>query len=82
MLDVTGMEVAQDGKWFHGQGSWCKFDSEQMVEHMRTIHRKKQDGSLGLNVAGIETAKGLTWKNTTNQLWAAIETNRAWTDGA
>lgn len=67
-LDITGVETAEDGKWFHGQGEWATFDTEQLVEHMREVHRRKQSGELNINTAGIETAKGLTWKNSVKKL--------------
>jgi len=73
MLDVTGMEPAIDGKWFNGQGDWATFDLAQLVAHMRTVHERKQSGQLGLNIAGIETAKGLTWANTTKSVLECIE---------
>lgn len=60
-LDVTGLELAQDGRWFHGQGDWCTFDIDQLVDQMRKVHELKQSGQLGVNTAGIETAQELTW---------------------
>lgn len=72
MLDVTGMESAVDGKWFNGQGEWATFDVNQLVEHMRTVHARKQAGELGLNIAGIETAKQLTWSNTAKNVLTCI----------
>jgi glycosyltransferase involved in cell wall biosynthesis len=68
LLDVTGMEPAVDGKWFNGQGDWATFDNNQLVEHMKNIHRKKQSGELGLNIEGIQTVKNLTWSNTVDNI--------------
>ena len=72
-LDVTGMESANDGKWFHGQGDWATFSTDQLVEQMRAVHGKKQDGTLGLNLAGIETAKTLSWDNTVKHAMSCVE---------
>lgn len=72
-LEVTGMEKAEDGKWFHGQGSWCEFDMDQLVQHMRDVHDCKQGGRLGVNEAGIATAKSLTWENTAKAVVGALD---------
>ena len=72
-LDVTGMESANDGKWFNGQGEWANFSTEQLADHMRTVHNKKQAGQLGLNVAGMETAKQLSWDNTIKSVMSCVE---------
>lgn len=73
LLDVTGQELAQDGKWFNGQGSWATFDIEQLVEKLRNMHEAKQNGSLSINTAGIETAKMFTWENTTKKMASYLE---------
>jgi len=74
-LSVTGMEKAEDGKWFHGQGDWCMFDMDQLIEAMREVHECKSDGTLAVNEPGILTAKELSWDNTTRCLEAALESN-------
>lgn len=71
-LDVTGMELAKDGKWFHGQGEWCVFSVDQLAEHMKTVHDRKQSGKLGLNEAGIETAKKFSWRNSVSKIEKAL----------
>ena len=63
-LDVTGMESASDGKWFHGQGEWCQFDMDQLVQHMRDVHDRKQAGELGPNMEGVKMARSLSWEQT------------------
>jgi glycosyltransferase involved in cell wall biosynthesis len=68
LIDIKDIEVAYDGKWFTGKhGRWAKFDNdqiEQTVSHMQNIHNQKQNGSLAINLPGIETSKKFTWKNT------------------
>ncbi len=72
-LEVTDLETAEDGKWFHGQGEWCTFDIAELVDYMREVHYRKQNNTLGVNTAGIETAKSLTWDNSAALLVGAIE---------
>ena len=65
----SGYEPANDGKWFHGEFQWRKIGNseiDQMVEHMRTIHQKRTDGSLQENTIGIESAQKFTWKKAAN----------------
>jgi glycosyltransferase involved in cell wall biosynthesis len=71
-IDSTGLEEAHDGKWFNGQGNWTTFDIDQLVERLREVHERKQSGELGLNTAGIETAKGLTWERSVECLEEAL----------
>lgn len=61
------MELAQDGIWFHGQGEWPRWgpsQEEQLIEHMREVHRLKQTGQLQVNEAGIQTARTFSWEST------------------
>jgi len=67
----SGYEPAKDAKFFNGDFEWRKIGSneiDQFVEHMRLIHRKRQDGSLYLNESGIKTAQRFTWKNTAQKI--------------
>lgn len=60
----SGFEKAEDGKFFNGSSYWRKFGSdehEQLVEHMRSVHRERMSGNLSVNTAGIETVKNFTW---------------------
>ena len=72
LIEPNGMESANDGKWFRGQGEWCTFDIDELVAHMRTIHTRKQNGTLGTNEAGLETAKQFTWANTVEKISDAV----------
>lgn len=66
LIDIDETEIAFDGIWFHGTGDWAKIGErqiEQAVEHLREVHRLNMDGQLGLNKAGIETAKHFSWDN-------------------
>jgi len=75
LIDITEKELANDGKWFHGQGNWAKIDSnetEQMIEFMRFIHYSKKQSEELLNKQGIETAKKFTWNNTTSNILSKL----------
>ena len=64
---TSGFEKAFDNKFFDGRFSWRKIGNDeidQMVEHMRQIHRDRREGKLTLNNSGILTSKNFTWKNT------------------
>jgi hypothetical protein len=71
LIETTELEPARDGIWFHGQGEWAKFGDDQMEQlicHLREVHRLKQTGQLQRNLAGIETAKRFSWHNSANAL--------------
>ena len=62
LVHVEGTEPAHDGQWCKGQGGWAKLGAsqmEQMVHHLREVHRLKQEGTLARNEAGIATARAL-----------------------
>ena len=72
LIDGDEREDAHDGVWFDADdpdwngtpGRWMKFGPEQMdqlVAHLREIHRRKREGVLGVNTNGTQTASRLTW---------------------
>jgi len=67
LVDINDTELAYDGQWFHGKcGSWAKIGTKQknqFIEHMRTVHKKKQIDDLIPNYLGRQTAEKLTWEN-------------------
>jgi glycosyltransferase involved in cell wall biosynthesis len=76
LIEPEGLEDAYDGKWFFGQGQWMEFGEsqiDQLINHMRSVHKMKQQGSLEVNNAGIETAKKLSWNNSAQCLTKFIE---------
>lgn len=69
LIETMELEPAIDGVWFNGQGKWAKFGDDQMeqlIHHLREVHRLKQTGQLQRNLAGIETAKQFSWQNSAN----------------
>lgn len=76
LIPVDGLEEANDGIWFHGEGYWAHLGDDQMdftVEAMRSAHKAKLSGDLGVNRAGIETAIEYSWANTVAVLRSTIE---------
>ncbi len=71
LINVDKLEPAFDGRWFKGEGNWAHLGErqiEQMVWHMRTIHREQTEGRLALNVKGIERMASFTWQAACQQL--------------
>jgi len=63
LLDVDKIVPAEDGIWFFKQGEWAEPNKDQLVSNMKKVHAKKQNGSLSLNLKGVETAKRFSWVN-------------------
>lgn len=62
LLDATGTESAQDDRWFHGQGNWCTYDVDQLVEAMRSFHKEKQSGNHKVSDEALKaTVDKFTW---------------------
>ena len=64
LVDIENEEPAFDGVWFKGTGSWAsvgKKQQQQFSEHMRQVHKNKQEGTLCFNSNGLITAQSLNW---------------------
>lgn len=75
LIEIDRLAEAGDGKWFYGQGQWADFGDaqvEQLVEHLRAVHRLKQSGELRPNIAGHETMAGFSWDATARCVAAAL----------
>lgn len=75
MFEINELEQAFDGLWNFGQGYWGKLgekQKQQIIDHMRSIHRKKQDGNLKENISGIQTSKEFSWDATADKIIDAI----------
>jgi glycosyltransferase involved in cell wall biosynthesis len=75
LIDVEDVEPAIDHVWFHGQGNWAAFgrsQEEQLIEHMRSVHRLKQTGELLPNKEGVATATHLSWERSATKLAESI----------
>jgi glycosyltransferase involved in cell wall biosynthesis len=84
LVEITQTEPAEDGVWFsagdkqwNGQpGEWAHLGDtqlEQTVEHLRSIHRQKQLGTLELNHVGASVARQYTWHRTAYNIVSVLE---------
>lgn len=75
LVDVDETEPPPAGDLLWGTGSWGKLgpaQMEQMVHHLREVHRMKQEGRLGRNDAGIATASQFNWRRTVDAVLRAV----------
>jgi glycosyltransferase involved in cell wall biosynthesis len=75
LIDIDQLEDAHDGRWFHGQGQWAALglrQLDQLVEHLRAIHRQKQTGKLGVNQAGLDALARIPWDATATSVLRAL----------
>ena len=72
LVDVEGVELAYDGKWFHGKsGSWAKItDAEQdiLIDMLKTVHANHR-----FNKEGVETGKQFSWRNTAKSILSNVK---------
>lgn len=71
LVEPDGMEKAHDGmdgRWFRGQGDWCTFKVDDLVDAMRAAHDAKQSGQTNKLDACLETAKKFSWENTIKRI--------------
>lgn len=81
LVDVDELEPAGDPVWMpvyteHKTGDWARLGEhqlEQLVGHLRAVHQQKQDGTLGLNAAGIRTAQSYPWERTAQSIVQGFE---------
>lgn len=78
LVDIDEKEPANDGKWFHGQGSWAKLSDKQLaqtIEYMRYVYINR----IYTNPAGLNTAKKYTWDNTASIIEDTMQINGSFT---
>jgi len=83
LVEPKGMEPAKDGVWFHGEGEWCTYSVDDLVDKMREAHGLKQtevnnlkpdvepvySGALGRRIHECNiTAKKFTWENSVKKI--------------
>lgn len=72
LIKPTETELAFDGKWFNGEGSWAKIDQshkDQMIDYMKFMYTNR----INTNPEGIKTAIEFSWKNTASLVSSAVE---------
>lgn len=75
IFEINELEQAFDGLWNFGQGYWGRLgdkQKQQIIEHMRFIHNKKQNNTLTQNTSGIQTSKEFSWDATADKIIQAI----------
>lgn len=75
LIEIDKLVPAYDGVWFNGQGLWANFgepQEEQLITHLREIHKLHKQGELKLNTEGIKTVKQFTWANSVQKLITSI----------
>jgi glycosyltransferase involved in cell wall biosynthesis len=63
LVDIDELELANDGKWFFGEGKWAKLAQkqlEQTVEYMKYVY----SNNITTNEDGLKTANRYSWNNT------------------
>jgi glycosyltransferase involved in cell wall biosynthesis len=81
LIEIDELEPVDDPIWMpvfseHKVGDWARLGDhqlEQLVQHLRAVHERKQSGALGLNCAGVATAERFTWAHTARRLVAGFE---------
>lgn len=69
LVDITEKEVANDDKWFFGQGYWAKLgqtEIDNIIHHMRYVY----NNNIRTNPNGLETSIQYSWTNTANIIYA------------
>jgi len=67
LIDINEKEIAYDGKFFHGLGSWAKIGDEQveqLVCYFKDFYEKWLDNEDLVNYNGIRTAEQFSWSKT------------------
>jgi len=72
LIEVDGVERAPVGPEGAAWAAWDASQHEQLVLHLRRVHTERQQGSLGLNAAGIATATQCSWDESARAMLRAI----------
>ena len=79
-IQVNELEDAHDSEgmtvYNSKRGQWAKLgdpEIDQLVEHMRAVHRLKQEGQLTASEAGRQTAAAFGWERTAAVLTELME---------
>lgn len=63
LVHVDDTEIANDGKWFFGNGKWAKLaenELDQTVNYMKYVYHN----NITTNPNGVTTSNRYSWKNT------------------
>jgi len=84
LISIDKLEDAHDDTWFFANhpgwqgrpGQWAALEEgqvDQLVHHMREVHRLNQEGKLTENTRGIETFQHFTWENCAREIVLVLE---------
>ncbi|MDQ8159149.1 MAG: glycosyltransferase [Gemmatimonadota bacterium] len=62
LVGIDAMEESVPGERYGRWAHWGNTQHDDLVEHLRDVHRLRQGGELPLNQAGIATSKLFSWK--------------------
>jgi len=72
LVNPDGLEPAFDGVFFSGSyGEWASIQKpakDQIINHMKNVHKMKQNGQQMVNIEGIKTAQKFSWRNSAQEL--------------
>ena len=71
LLNISELEIANDGVYFNGFGEWAHFSDsiiDEMAQRMRNMYDRQQKSKDIFNYSGIETAKRFSWYNTGKEI--------------
>lgn len=77
LIDVDELELANDGKWFHGEGNWAKLGDKQMEQTVYSM-RKVYTDNIQTNSTGLDTAHKYSWNNTANLINKTLISNNSY----
>lgn len=76
LIEITRTEPAYDGVYFHGQGNWARVgpeELEQLIVHMRDIHKKNREGALEVNTDAVLSMREFSWRNSSHKLVEVLQ---------
>jgi glycosyltransferase involved in cell wall biosynthesis len=76
LITMGPPESAAAGGMLGTWPSWTDAQHEQLVEHLRAVHRDRQSGALGVNTGGLATAAAHSWDASADALLQAINSLR------
>ncbi|MDQ8160036.1 MAG: hypothetical protein P3C12_11565, partial [Gemmatimonadota bacterium] len=72
LIGIDALEPAMDGALTGAWAAWGDAQHHQLVAHLTAVHAARQQGTLSVNVAGIETATRHSWEASADALLAAL----------
>lgn len=74
LITMDAFEPAGGGELAGRWPAWGAAQHEQLVEQLRAVHAQRRSAGLGVNTAGLETAKVHTWDASASALLDVLST--------